>query len=317
MTTLYQINGRPLPENFVQTVLEVWEDEGAAWLAQLPAAVEAWARRWTLVVEPFFANLSYNFVAPARTAAGREVVLKLGVPREDLMTEIEALRLYDGRGMVRLLDGDTEAGVLLLERLRPGREIAELDDEQATAIAAGVMKQFWRPLPDTHPFPSVHQWAKGMERLRAQFEGGTGPFPRRLVEAAEGLFADLLPSMDEPLLLHGDLHHFNILSAGEGPIRQAHGKLWLAIDPKGVVGEAAYELGAWLRNPGPSIFLRPDAVAVTARRVDQFAELLELDRQRIIGWGIAQAVLSAWWDYEDNGRWWEAVLACAKWLLAI
>jgi streptomycin 6-kinase len=130
-----------------------------------------------------------------------------------------------------------------------------------------------------------------------------------LVETAEGLFAELLSSMDELVLLHGDLHHYNILSAEREP--------WLAIDPKGVVGEPAYELGAWLRNPVPHVFSWPDARQVTARRVDQFAELLGLDRQRIIGWGIAQAVLSAWWDYEDVGRGWEDVLACAEWLMVL
>jgi streptomycin 6-kinase len=310
MATTYRINSRSLPKKFVRIIVEVWQEEGEAWLVQLPAAVAGCERRWSLVVHPPFSNLSYNYVAPATTRDGREVVLKLGVPRDELVTEIEALRLYDGRGMVQLLDADAEQGILLLERLRPGTELADLgDDEKATEIAAGVMKQFWRPLPENHPFPSIHDWASGMERLRAEFNGGTGPFPARLVETAEALFAELLSSMGEPVLLHGDLHHYNILAAEREP--------WLAIDPKGIVGEPAYELGALLRNPFPQIFSRPDAQEVTARRVDQFAEILELDRQRINGWGIAQAVLSAWWDYEDHGHGWEPGLRCAEWLLAI
>jgi streptomycin 6-kinase len=293
---------------FRQTITEVWKEEGTEWLARLPAVLVECARRWSLVVEPPFANLSYNYVAPATTRDGREVVLKLGVPRDELLTEIEALRLYGGRGMVQLLDANEEQGILLLERLRPGNELVELgDDEQETKIAAGVMKQFWRPLPEKHPFPSVHDWAKGMERLRVEFNGGTGPFPARLVETAEALFAELLGSMDEPVLLHGDLHHYNILAAER--------EKWLAIDPKGIVGEPAYEIGAWLRNPTPQVFFWPDMQQVTARRVDQSAEILGVDRQRIRGWGIAQAVLSAWWDYEDHGRGWEQVLACAEWLL--
>lgn len=298
-----------LPTSFRQTIIDVWEEEGKAWLERLPAAVAEFEQRWSLEVHSPFPNLSYNYVAPATANDGREVVLKLGVPREELVTEIEALRLYGGRGMVQLLAADTEQGAMVLERLRPGREIVELDDETATEIAAGVMQRFWRPVPETHPFPTVEQWAEGMERLRATFDGGTGPFPQRLVETAESLFADLLRSMAEPVLLHGDLHHYNILSAEREP--------WLAIDPKGVVGEPAYELGAWLRNPIPHIFSAWDGPQVTVRRVDQFADLLQLDRQRIIGWGIAQAVLSAWWNYEDNDREWEPVLACAEWLLTI
>ena len=66
---------------------------------------------------------------------------------------------------------------------------------------------------------------------------------------AESLFAGLLASMDAPVVLHGDLHHFNILSAQRQP--------WLAIDPKVVPGEPAYETGAFIRNPIPDIYSDP------------------------------------------------------------
>jgi streptomycin 6-kinase len=62
---------------------------------------------------------------------------------------------------------------------------------------------------------------------------------------AESLFRELIASSESPVLLHGDLHHFNILSARRQP--------WLAIDPKGVAGEPAYEPGALLRNPNPEL----------------------------------------------------------------
>ena len=92
-------------------------------------------------------------------ADGTEVVLKLGVPNPELTTEIAALRLYDGYGAARLLDADVEAGFLLLERLRPGTPLVEVaDDAQATAIAAGVMRKLWRPVPPEHPFPDVRRW---------------------------------------------------------------------------------------------------------------------------------------------------------------
>jgi streptomycin 6-kinase len=141
----------------------------------------------------------------------------------------------------------------------------------------------------------------GLQRLRAEFGGGGGPFPARLVEQAETLFAELLASAAEPVLLHGDLHHQNILAAEREP--------WLAIDPKGLIGEPAYEVGALLRN---QLHMPADTSGLLARRVDQFAGELGLDRQRLLGWGLAQAVLSAWWDYEDHGHGWEKPLACAE-----
>jgi streptomycin 6-kinase len=296
------VNDQALPSHFVETVLALHGQRGKVWLRDLPLLLERCARRWDLSeIDPPF-HLSYNYVAPAVRADGAEVVLKLGIPHPELLTEIDALRHYGGRGSVRLLDFDREEGILLLERLRPGRmllELAERDDEAATAIAAGVMERLWRPAPEEHAFPTVERWARGLERLRAHFDGGTGPFPAALVERAEALFAELLASQGEQVLLHGDLHHYNILSAERQP--------WLAIDPKGVVGERAYETGALLRNPF-SLIERPDLQAITLRRVTQLAERLELDRARIAGWGFAQSVLSAWWLFEDLGQGW------GKWL---
>ena len=137
----------------------------------------------------------------------------------------------------------------------------------------------------------------------------SAPFPRQLVETAESLFADLLPSQAAPVLLHGDLHHWNILSAARQP--------WLALDPKGIVGEPAYEVGAWLRNPVDRLLHWSDLKRIQAWRVDQFAEMLNVDRARLIGWGIAQAVLSAWWSYEDHGYGWDATLAGATALVEV
>lgn len=225
-----------------------------------------------------------------------------------MTTEIEALLIYDGRGSARLLNVDQELGALLLERLDPGTPLADLaDDEEATRIAAGVMRQLWRPVPAGHPFPTVGRWAKGMARLRQHYGGGTGPLPSALVDRAERLFAELLDTMEKPVLLHGDLHHWNILSARRRP--------WLAIDPKGVVGEPAYEAGALLRNMAPHLLSQPQdarrALRLITRRAEILAEELGFDRARILGWGLAQAVLSAWWNIEDHGRDWEWGIHCA------
>ena len=86
---------------------------------------------------------------------------------------------------------------------------------------------------------------------------------------------------------------------------------WLAIDPKGVYGEPAYDVGAWLRNP-LDLLQWPQLGQLLAQRVAIFSEMLSLDRQRLVGWGVAQAVLSAWWSYEDHGQGWETAVTCAE-----
>jgi streptomycin 6-kinase len=296
-----------VPETFARTMAEVHGAEGVAWVGRLPELLAECGRRWSITVGPPFAPLSYNYVAPAEGADGTRAVLKVGFPCGELMSEIEALRLCDGRGAVRLLEFDREPGALLLERLEPGTPLANVtDDEEATAIAVQVMRQFWRPVPPGHPFRSLADWTAGLGRLRAQFGGATGPFPAAQVEEAEALFAELLGSMAQPVLLHGDLHHENILAARRQP--------WLAIDPKGIIGEPAYETSTFLLNRVPD---GPEAGRVLARRVDQLTEALEVDRARIHGWAVAQAVLSAWWSFEDHGHGWEPAIATAELLASL
>ncbi len=294
-----------VPAELKQTTLELYGSAGAAWLQNLPDLITHCEERWSLRVLPPVPGLSYNYVAPALRADDTQVILKLGVPNPELLTEIDALRLFDGRGAAHLLESDAERGVLLLERLSPGTILSTLeDDERATSIAGAVMQKLWRPVPAEHTFPSTAKWADGLKRLRAHFLGGTGPFPPALVETAEALFTDLFASMDSPVLLHGDLHHFNILRAEREP--------WLAIDPKGVTGEPACEAGALLRNPAPYLLQQPDPARILSRRADLLAERLGFDRQRILMWGTAQAVLSAWWSFEDHGNGWEYGMEVAR-----
>lgn len=293
-----------IPVDFARTILELHGEAGAAWLARLPDTLAGYAHRWGLEIGPPFAPLSYHYVAPARRADGAEVVLKVGVPHRELLAEIAALQLYDGHGIALLLDADPAGGALLLERLLPGTPLADLaDDAAATAIAAEVMRALWRPAPADHPFPTIADWGRGFARMRAHFGGGTGPLPSRLVAQAEELFGDLLASQAPGVLLHGDLHHWNI--------RAAHRRPWLALDPKGVVGEPAYEIGALLRNRLPTPWDGAAARRRTTRRLDQLAAALTLDRARLRAWGLAQAVLSAWWSLEDHGHGWEPAIALA------
>lgn len=296
--------------DFVRRTVELYGPRGESWLQELPSLLARCAARWSLEIGAPFAPLSYNYVAPGRRVDGTPVVLKLGVRNPELTSEIAALRHYGGRGIVRLLDGDATVGALLLERLEPGTPLSTLDDDDAaTGIAADVMRDLWKAPPNPHEFPTVARWGRGLERLRATFDGGCGPFPVALVDRAERLYRDLLASAAAPVLLHGDLHHDNILSARRAP--------WLALDPKGVVGEPAFEVGALLRNPRAMIAREPDLPRLLARRLDLLAERLEIDRERLLGWGQAGAVLSAWWSYEDHGRVDPISLAVARALLGL
>lgn len=263
-------------------------------LQSLPETMKRCADRWMLSILPPFQNLSFHYVAPCVLPDGTSAVLKIG-PNE-IASEVSALLAFDGLGSVRLLGSDIEKGAMLLERLTPGTLLTTLaddeNDEKATEAAAAVMQMLWRPPPVDHHFPTTDDWGQAFALLRERFGGTTGPLGTALFERAESLFQELSASASPPVLLHGDLHHDNILSAERTP--------WLAIDPKGVVGEPAYEIGAILRNSWADRNGVRDYKRMLERRVHQFADILSMDRTRIRDWGFAQAVLSAIWGVEDN-----------------
>lgn len=280
---------------------------GELWLDQLPELIIGLAERWQLQIGRPFSNLSYNYVIEARLVDDTPVVLKVGVLNPELLCEMAALALYGGRGATGLMAADENLGALLLERLEPGIPLTSVrDDQHATAVLADVMRQLWRPVPSKHAFPTASQWAKGLERLRQTFNGGSGPFPERLVAMAETLFVELLSSSSQPVLLHGDLHHENVLSDNR--------QRWRVIDPKGLVGEPAYEVGSLLRNPMDRILSVADPAKLTLHRVAVLSEVLGFEPERMMAWGMAQAVLSAWWHWEDSGQGWENSIFVAEML---
>jgi streptomycin 6-kinase len=277
-----------LPDKFVETIIGVHQEKGELWLKNFDGLIKYCEEKWGFRVQTPF-SLSFNFVAPVIFADGKEAVLKMGVPSKEIDTEIAALNLYRGNGVVRLIESDSERGILLLERLIPGNRLNSIkNDEEATLLAASVMRKIKVPAPRMSIFPSVAQWAKGLEKLRTHFKGGTGPIPENMVEKAESLYDKLLPTAKNLHLLHGDLHHENIISAEREP--------WLAIDPKGLIGEPEYEVVSYLMNQLPL----ENPVSIITRRVKLFVKELQLNEKRILAWAYCHAILAAWWCIEDH-----------------
>jgi streptomycin 6-kinase len=300
----------PFPESLARATTAMRGPAGVEWLERLPALVTEIERRWALSTGSPYPGVLANWVAPATLADDTPAILKLSFPGDkEFRTESEALRLFDGRGACRLLRLDRDRGAMLLERCEPGAPLTSVeDDERATAIAATVLRRLWRPPPQEHCFPLVSDWVRGFERLRRRYDGGTGPMPAAMVEMAEALFADLIPTQAEPVLLHGDFHHENVLSARrEG---------WLAIDPKGVVGEPAYDAATMLREP-PGLAHDPHAGRILERRLEQLSEEVGLERDRLLRWALAQAVLAAYWSLEDGHGIWDEALVFARLLSEI
>lgn len=221
---------------------------------------------------------------------GVPVVLKVIKEPGDEWWSGEVASAFEARGMARVYE--YAGGALLLERLRPGQPLTRIvavdADDEATNILARLVGAMSPAEPPRH-VPRVEQWAEGFDRYA---ESGDRRLDSALVAEARDTFVDLAESQRNVRLLHGDLQHSNVL------FDETRG--WVAIDPKGVVGEVEYEIGAILRNPTelPELFTDRGTIE---RRIDRFASELGLDRRRIVAWAFAQAVLSAVWDIEDGG----------------
>jgi streptomycin 6-kinase len=241
------------------------------------------AGAWRVVVDDVFETES-SLIAYARRGAHAEVLKIVKRPGDEWHSG-DVLDEFDGRGVVRALEH--VGGAILMERLSPGHSLVELTladrDAEATAVIAGVIREMTSEpsvVSSSNAHPTVEDWGKGFTRYTATHDKKVS---RDLVSEAQRVFDELCASQSNRRLLHGDLQHSNVL------FDERRG--WLAIDPKGVVGEIEYEVGAALRNPSeaPFLFTAPDTIE---RRIRQYSSELQLNATRVLGWAFAQAVLS-------------------------
>jgi streptomycin 6-kinase len=232
------------------------------------------------------------------TCEGQPVVLKIVKREGDEWRSGEILKAFGGVGVARVYE--YTPGAVLLERLMPGNSLADTSlsgkDAEATNILATVIQQMSAAMSMSDDEASeagatvvtVWDWGKAFEHYLATEDNQV---PRQLVESAQRLYFQLCASQRKPRLLHGDLQHYNVLFDSE--------RGWLAIDPKGVVGEVEYEIGAMLRNPveRPEMFSLP---ATIEKRIKELSGVLNVDGERVLAWGFAQAVLSAVWGVDDG-----------------
>lgn len=273
-----------------ETISLVHGNVGKQWYQRLPQFLENLAHTKALTLLPPFEHLSFNYVLPVLGSKGEEWVLKVSVPHDEFSREIQALKHFNGRGCVRLIDANPDEGWMLIEQLRPGTRLVDSHNEQqAIPIAIDVMQCLWSPVTDSMHFISLEKWLLSLEQLNTQ-----KPLQRwvrkPLRDFVIGRAKELISSQGCQVLLHGDLHHYNILQ---------HESKWLAIDPKGVIGEREFEISALLRNPF-SVIEAPMEAKELARNLDWVVDLTAFNRERVLSWCIIQAILCVCWYFEDN-----------------
>ena len=290
----------------VPRALDGWREVpgGAEWLDSLPGMVDACAERWSLVVGLPYDGGNVSLVL-AVERDGVPAVLKINFPDDESEHEPDALTHWGGRGAVRLLEYDAQHRALLVERCEPGTRLWEIeDDEVATRIAASVLAVLWHSPPGNHTYRSLAtaaaRWA---HKLPRDWEALGRPFEREILDEAVATCIELSADQGEGVVLHQDFHGGNVLRAAREP--------WLAIDPKPLVGERAFDAASLLRDRRWLLGSAGDAARIK-RRLDLLTAELDLDRERMRRWGIAHAL--AW---GVSGRKLEAdMIECARLLVA-
>jgi streptomycin 6-kinase len=248
----------------------------------LPAdAVLAQLEQWQLRPDGPAIHGHGTLVQPVRTAEETAAVLKLGSADAGSEHEHLVLRRWGGSGAVRLLRADPHRRALLLERLRP-QHLDSLSDYEACGVVGELYHRLHVPaLPQLRTLTSlVEQWLGEFSALPRN-----APIPHRLVEQASALGRDLIADRSgaDRVVLHGNLHSGNVLTAGREP--------WLAIAPRPINGDPHFEIA-------PMLWHQWDELAGYVRdgvrtRLHTLLDAAGLDEDRARGWAIVRVIHAA------------------------
>lgn len=309
-----------LPNGYRERLPRSWQP----WLDQLPELVAACLERWELTVTGEL-PLSSSYVVPVERVDGRACVLKCqpaGVEGvEGAERELRGLRLA-GPAAVEVVEEDAGHGVLLLERALPGTTLdgmAERDDDAASEALAGAIRDYGRPLDDpaSSGLRAFEDFAEVFERFDrgphgrvARRRAAAAPETRLSVvlgmdelgtavqalrlnrDTAERVLAELLADRRPPYLLHGDLHHGNVLVDDRRGLR--------VIDPWGIYGDRSADVAPALHNPIELVARTADVDSLIRRRLAIYAGVLGVDEEYLAAWCYVYDVIRALWTLEDD-----------------
>ncbi|TDD45443.1 kinase [Kribbella antibiotica] len=270
-----------IPSAFAAATINREGDKGEAWLAVLPGIVDELTERWSCTSDGDWMHGEVGVIVPVRRA-GEPLVLKVSFTHPGNVHEPDAYEAWAGRGAVHLHERADEHYAMLLERAHP----TTLRDSGAdVAMVGGQMSRLlMRPAPAGLPRlqDRADEWAEELQKDVAEFAGA---LPDLVVDRAFGVIDELV--REQPaVLIHGDLHHRNILSADREP--------WLAVDPKGLIGDPAYDAVTFLKAR-TLVLVNGDLLAGMERELAAYCEAAELDLTHVRRWIQLEMVRTAYW----------------------
>ena len=231
---------------------------------------------WELQVDGSAVHGSRAVVVPVRTADGSPAVVKVGHAEHEHLV----LRRWGGAGAVRLLRADPYRRALLLERAGPS-SLKTLSDVDACSAVVELYRALHVPAMPQLPSLSgqLVQWADELSALPR-----SAPVPHRLVEQAVALCREL-SSVPDSHVLHGNLHYGKVL-AGER-------SRWLAIAPRAVNGDPAYEIAPMLWHRWDELGTGRNVRFGVQRRFFALVDAAGFDEDRARAWVVVRVVREA------------------------
>lgn len=259
-------------DKLISNITSCYGDVGIKWINDLPALIDKIAKKWLLDDIEVFPNLSFNYVVSARQS-NNLVALKISIDKQSSLNEYNSLKTFNGLGAVKLINYCDEYNAILMERALPGSsllEYAENYNSKAIPIACDVIKALQSNKTHTNNFINITEWLSNLDN-------NIDAIPQEYLTKSRLLRDELIKSTSHEILLHGDLHHDNII---------LNDKSWIAIDPKGIIGDPTSEYFGIIRNPEEDIRL--------------ISQITKYDYTRIKNWCFVRTVLNAVWCAEDN-----------------
>jgi len=276
-------------KQLITNITGIYGNAGKQWLQRLPTIVNELAQHWCLSDIMPVDNMTYNYVAMAMTDAHLPVVLKISCDAKTSYEEMRALHYFNGDGSVQLFAVEDEYHAMLLQRAIPGTTLKTLYPqyiEEVMDIYITVTKKLHdKQLPARYEFRHVRDWLQTFRHV------DLSQLSADMVAQTKEITAELLSSMRNKILLHGDLHHDNVIQ---------HQNEWLAIDPKGIVGDAEFEIAAFDIIHPSEFHLSSKITDLFTQRINLLAQKSDLDAERIKNWVFVRLILSAAWSIEDN-----------------
>ncbi len=255
------------------------------WLGGLSALVDTLANEWGFSVGDAFADGTEAFVAAVTMDDGSGAVLKLLIPRPDAFEnhEITVLQLANGDSCVGLLRADRERRALLLERLGPSLHDLRLGLDQRHEILCATALNFWRPVDGSELRSGAKKGQWLIDSITSQWPQLGEPCSREAVIHAVDCAHRRMAAHDDrrSVLVHGDVHEWNVLQAGDG---------FKLIDPDGLIAEAEYDLGIIMREDADELLAAPSVVDASWRRAQWLADRCDLDAVATWEWGVVERV---------------------------